>query len=574
MKSHRLLAVFAAGCAALQWIACSAAGGPTAAGTGGGGASSSSSAAASSVSASKASVAASVASSGSGGSGGGPCKVDADCAAPGKPHCDVVSGACFECLPGADTCAAGSFCDSKSLSCAPGCKTAADCASKHCDGTHTCVECLVDGDCAVGSVCIGVACAPGCSDVQACPGGLTCCGKGCVDVTKNVLDCGVCSNACAPPPNATAVCVASKCGLGACVGGFEDCDLDPANGCEENSLQDGPCKCTPGTQISCYEGAPGTIGVGPCHAGIKTCNADGLAFGACAGEVLPSADICANSIDEDCNGVVDDGQDNDGDGWKTCDGDCCDDPAQCPGGDPKLVNPGAFEIIGNGINDDCDVSTSDVVPAAGCSTISKFDTVTAIDVAKAIDLCQFTTANPPLAQKKWGVITADQLLAAGTVPPAAALANMQNWQTAVLQNYGSVVPNKGATVAGIMSGEMRDAGDPGFVAPNPGTDFGTTSSPPLVYLNAHAGQLPASQGCSGACVAGSGANDSVNIRLSIRVPTNAKAFSYNSNSIPRSIGAFPAASITTSSWRSSKRARRGSPPTRTSPSIWWAIRSA
>jgi hypothetical protein len=38
--------------------------------------------------------------------------------------------------------------------------------------------------------------------------------------------------------------------------------------------------------------------------------------------------------------------------------------------------------------------------------------------------------------------------------------------------------------------------------------------------------LPASQGCSGSCPAGSGANDSVNIRLTIRVPTNALSFSY------------------------------------------------
>ena len=43
---------------------------------------------------------------------------------------------------------------------------------------------------------------------------------------------------------------------------------------------------------------------------------------------------------------------DDGDGWTTCDNDCCDSPFECPS--PALVNPGALEIGGNLVDDDCD----------------------------------------------------------------------------------------------------------------------------------------------------------------------------------------------------------------------------
>src|SRR4029077_4211819 len=44
--------------------------------------------------------------------------------------------------------------------------------------------------------------------------------------------------------------------------------------------------------------------------------------------------------------------DQDGDGWTTCQGDCCDNTTQCA--NPALVNPGAIEVNGDGIDNDCD----------------------------------------------------------------------------------------------------------------------------------------------------------------------------------------------------------------------------
>ncbi|MDI3286767.1 hypothetical protein [Polyangium sp. 15x6] len=64
--------------------------------------------------------------------------------------------------------------------------------------------------------------------------------------------------------------------------------------------------CTPGEVAeSCYTGPPSTNGVGICHAGVRVCTESGTP-GACEGEVLPSAEICDNGLDEDCNGTADD----------------------------------------------------------------------------------------------------------------------------------------------------------------------------------------------------------------------------------------------------------------------------
>ncbi len=63
----------------------------------------------------------------------------------------------------------------------------------------------------------------------------------------------------------------------------------------------------------CYTGPSGTEGVGVCHGGTQTCA--GGVFGPCEGEVLPSPEVC-DGLDDDCNGIVDDG---------TCPGETCAD---------------------------------------------------------------------------------------------------------------------------------------------------------------------------------------------------------------------------------------------------------
>lgn len=218
--------------------------------------------------------------------------------------------------------------------------------------------------------------------------------------------------------------------------------------------------------------------------------------------------------------------DQDGDGWTPNQGDCCDTTNVCQ--KPELVNPGAFEYLGNGVDDDCDPTTLDGVLPDDCGG-SPLQTPTTSDaLLRAMDLCRATTEDPPLPQRTWGVISSELVLADGTAAP-------HDLQVGVLGAYGdNVTPKRGATMAAISSGTARAMNDPGFVHPKKGKlpgqdgnfDAGTTSGAPADFLAQHGGNMPS--GCGPACVGDecSKAYDSVNLKARIRVPTNAKGFSY------------------------------------------------
>ncbi len=73
--------------------------------------------------------------------------------------------------------------------------------------------------------------------------------------------------------------------------------------------------------------------------------------------VNPAAEDVCNHVDDDCNGVPDDGPniDADQDGVASCDGDCND-------ADPS-IGPGADEVC-NGVDDDCDGAIDDGLPTS------------------------------------------------------------------------------------------------------------------------------------------------------------------------------------------------------------------
>jgi len=119
--------------------------------------------------------------------------------------------------------------------------------------------------------------------------------------------------------------------------------------------------CQPGTVMPCYGGAPGTLGVGVCHAGGQFCAPDGQ-WGPCLGEVTPSAEVC-NGLDDDCNAKSDDGF-----GVLVCGiGACENSVSACQGGKPGICTPlSPLPETCDGIDNDCD-GIADNGCTTGCS---------------------------------------------------------------------------------------------------------------------------------------------------------------------------------------------------------------
>jgi hypothetical protein len=230
-----------------------------------------------------------------------PCRQSSDCAAdPAGALCDVASGRCVRCLSAEDTCPAAEHCDDATHGCVPGCRADEGCSAGdggvgpdagftalRCDTVaHACVACLESSHCPSGTVCVGRACVPGCSDALVCAPGRACCGGGCVDRQADVGNCGACGRACAFP-NAAPTCAAGACAMGACDAGFADCDGDPGNGCEVDTRTD-VAQCGACGRACAVPNATPVCRAGAC---VPMACADG--FGDCDGD---PANGCETSV--------------------------------------------------------------------------------------------------------------------------------------------------------------------------------------------------------------------------------------------------------------------------------------
>jgi hypothetical protein len=112
----------------------------------------------------------------------------------------------------------------------------------------------------------------------------------------------------------------------------------------------------------CYTGHPITRGIGVCRDGVQPC--ENGKWGICRGQISPTAEICGDGLDNNCNGTVDEGC--------PCHyldkphGVCKDLTRDTSGNCPKPVNYSPTEICGDGLDNNCD-STIDEGPH--CATL-------------------------------------------------------------------------------------------------------------------------------------------------------------------------------------------------------------
>jgi len=116
----------------------------------------------------------------------------------------------------------------------------------------------------------------------------------------------------------------------------EECD----NGLDDDldGFVDEKCSCSLGTTQECFDGPPSQASLPNCHKGTQTCqgSAEFPGWSPCTGsgcgEATPPSETCDNGVDDDCDGLVDEGCYFDAD--VNIDGDCLGIP--CP---PQAPNP-------------------------------------------------------------------------------------------------------------------------------------------------------------------------------------------------------------------------------------------
>ncbi|MBI3201970.1 MAG: choice-of-anchor L domain-containing protein [Myxococcales bacterium] len=408
---------------------------------------------------------------------------------------------------------------------------------KDCSGTCT----NTDFDPANCGGC-GTACKTGefCSQGK-CAGqclGTTLCTDKCVDTGTDPNNCGACGTAC----KTGEVCSVGVCGI-KCAGGATKCGTECVD-TQSNPNHCGGCgaACTGGQVCSAGQCATSCgTGYTKCGSACVDTGNDKNNCGAC-GTVCPSGQAC---LQGKCGSCDTNTTDCDGDGYAgKAEGDCCEVPGVC-GANPQLVNPGALEVVGNGIDDNCNglADLFDKSDTQDCDAALASDSSDPKDFAKALGVCRTTEEAPADKKSKtWGLIEAELLRADGS-PIGDKRAH------SIRQKFGdNITALEGKSMVVLSSGIAADK-----TQTNPGPNGGTTGSnvatahtpssnvnittctspkcikdwygaanPPLKAAN----QFPLAPACGTA--SGGTANDSVMLRVRLRAPTNARSFSFNS----------------------------------------------
>ncbi|MBP5405681.1 hypothetical protein J6Z19_00850 [bacterium] len=327
--------------------------------------------------------------------------------------------------------------------------------------------------------------------------------------------------------------------------------------------------CNPGEiQVCDYNGPDGTEGVGPCRAPIRICKEDGT-WGICEDGYEPvherGEELCANGIDDDCNGVVDDGVDIDGDGYGEC-ADCCESEFVCKGFDPSMIHPGAYEMIGDEIDNNCD---GQIDEPTSCDAEEEPLAVgdykgNAVKLARAIGICgdQLVSAEISLAGKPVVEHIADDFCVSEIINNPDILESRKmdelekhkfdrmsrgmpyyndEYQTfAAEPGFGTkIVPLEGSKIAILSTGHWKNPTKDVDCATLEQGDMKTASTVPEDWINMMPDcTIPKSPSCGGTVVEDGLKNqcdgkdipsvqDPVMLTLKVKVPENARAFEFN-----------------------------------------------
>jgi hypothetical protein len=212
------------------------------------------------------------------------------------------------------------------------------------------------------------------------------------------------------------------------------------------------------------------------------------------GEAGVGSPCAINNVNADPNA------DSDGDGYPL--------KFDCNECDPN-VNQGAFDVPGNGIDEDCN-GTPDDEPA-DCDKGLMMASSDAFDGAKAMGLCKKATDD-----KMWGVVEAKWVKPDGS-PQSDPLGQ------GILPSFGVNAAANGDAALAISSGTARGPNDPGYKNVSGYSKSYSSGTP--------AGYPKESPSCAGSGGFGSfgGSNDGAALKVTIRVPSNAKSFKYQQN---------------------------------------------